>query len=124
MSVAGLDIKIAVAHGTANAAKLLDAIKAGEKTYHFIEIMGCPGGCVTGGGQPIVDARTRYFIDPKAARAAATYDEDEAKTIRKSHENPAIKKIYAEFLGEPCGHKSHELLHTHYVDRSAAKESK
>ncbi len=124
VSVAGLDIKIAVAHGTANAAKLLDAIKAGEKTYHFIEIMGCPGGCVTGGGQPIVDARTRYFIDPKAARAAATYDEDEAKTIRKSHENPAIKKIYAEFLGEPCGHKSHELLHTHYVDRSAAKESK
>ncbi len=124
VSVAGFDIKIAVAHGTANAAKLLDAIKAGEKTYHFIEIMGCPGGCVTGGGQPIVDARTRYFIDPKAARAAATYDEDEAKTIRKSHENPAIKKIYAEFLGEPCGHKSHELLHTHYVDRSAAKESK
>lgn len=124
VSVAGLDIKIAVAHGTANAAKLLDAIKAGEKTYHFIEIMGCPGGCVTGGGQPIVDARTRYFIDPKAARAAATYDEDEAKTIRKSHENPAIKKIYAEFLGKPCGHKSHELLHTHYVDRSAAKESK
>lgn len=119
VSVAGIDIKVAVAHGTANAAKLLDAIKAGEKTYHFIEIMGCPGGCVTGGGQPIVDARTRYFIDPKAARAAATYDEDEAMTIRKSHENPAIKKIYEEFLGEPCGHKSHELLHTHYVDRSA-----
>ena len=119
VSVAGMDVKVAVAHGTANAAKLLAAIKAGEKTYHFIEIMGCPGGCVTGGGQPIVDARTRYFIDPKAARAAATYDEDEAMTIRKSHENPAIKKIYEEFLGEPCGHKSHELLHTHYVDRSA-----
>lgn len=119
VSVAGIDIKVAVAHGTANAAKLLDAIKAGEKSYHFIEIMGCPGGCVTGGGQPIVDARTRYFIDPKAVRAAATYDEDEAMTIRKSHENPAIKKIYEEFLGEPCGHKSHELLHTHYVDRSA-----
>ena len=119
VSVAGMDVKVAVAHGTANAAKLLDAIKAGEKTYHFIEIMGCPGGCVTGGGQPIVDARTRYFIDPKAARAAATYDEDEAMTIRKSHENPAIKKIYEEFLVEPCGHKSHELLHTHYVDRSA-----
>ena len=119
VSVAGMDVKVAVAHGTANAAKLLDAIKAGEKTYHFIEIMGCPGGCVTGGGQPIVDARTRYFIDPKAARAAATYDEVEAMTIRKSHENPAIKKIYEEFLGEPCGHKSHELLHTHYVDRSA-----
>jgi len=117
VSVAGMDVKVAVAHGTANAAKLLDAIKAGERTYHFIEIMGCPGGCVTGGGQPIVDARTRYFIDPRAARAKATYDEDEAKTIRKSHQNPSITKIYAEFLGEPNSHKAHELLHTTYVDR-------
>ncbi len=121
VNVAGMDVNVAVVHGTANAGKLLDAIKAGEKTYHFIEIMGCPGGCVTGGGQPIVDARTRYFVDPKAARAAATYDEDEAMVIRKSHENPSIKKLYEEFLGEPCGHKSHELLHTHYVDRSAQK---
>ncbi|MBE5785672.1 MAG: ferredoxin [Clostridiales bacterium] len=121
VNVAGMDVNVAVVHGTANAGKLLDAIKAGEKTYHFIEVMGCPGGCVTGGGQPIVDARTRYFVDPKAARAAATYDEDEAKTIRKSHENPSIKKLYEEFLGEPCGHKSHELLHTHYVNRSAEK---
>ena len=118
VSVAGLDINVAIAHGTANAGKLLEAIKRGEKTYHFIEIMGCPGGCVTGGGQPQVDARTRYFVDPRAARAAATYSEDESKVIRKSHQNPAIKTIYAEFLGEPCGHKSHELLHTHYVDRS------
>ena len=118
VSVGGLDIKVAVAHGTGNAAKLLDAVRAGEKTYHFIEIMGCPGGCVTGGGQPIVDARTRYFVDPKAARAKATYAEDEGKTLRKSHLNPSIKKLYAEFLGEPCGHKSHELLHTQYVDRS------
>ena len=118
VSVGGLDIKVAVAHGTGNAAKLLDAIRAGEKTYHFIEIMGCPGGCVTGGGQPIVDARTRYFVDPKAARAKATYAEDEGKTIRKSHQNSSIKKLYDEFLGEPCGHKSHELLHTQYVDRS------
>ena len=118
MSVAGMDINVAIAHGTANAGKLLEAIKRGEKTYHFIEIMGCPGGCVTGGGQPQVDARTRYFVDPRAARAAATYSEDESKVIRKSHQNPAIKTIYAEFLGEPCGHKSHELLHTHYVDRS------
>ncbi len=119
VSVAGMDIKVAIAHGTGNAAKLLDAIRSGEKTYHFIEVMGCPGGCVTGGGQPIVNARTRYFVDPRVARAAATYDEDEAKVIRKSHQNPAIKKIYAEYLGEPGGHKSHELLHTHYVDRSA-----
>jgi len=119
VSVGGLDIKVAIAHGTGNAAKLLDAIKRGEKTYHFIEVMGCPGGCVTGGGQPIVDARTRYFVDPRAARAAATYDEDEAKVIRKSHQNPSIKKIYDEFLGEPGSHKAHELLHTHYTDRSA-----
>ena len=118
VSVAGMDINVAIAHGTANAGKLLEAIKRGEKTYHFIEIMGCPGGCVTGGGQPQVDARTRYFVDPRAARAAATYSEDESKVIRKSHQNPAIKTIYAEFLGEPCGHKSHELLHTPCVDRS------
>ena len=119
VSVAGMDIKVAICHGTANAAKLLDAIKAGEKTYHFIEIMGCPGGCVTGGGQPIVNAQTREFCDPKVLRAKAAYDEDESKVIRKSHQNPSIKKIYEEFLGEPCGHKSHELLHTHYTDRSA-----
>ncbi|HWQ50905.1 MAG TPA: NADH-dependent [FeFe] hydrogenase, group A6 [Terriglobales bacterium] len=118
VNVAGMDIKVAICHGTANAAKLLDAIKAGEKSYHFIEIMGCPGGCVTGGGQPIVDAQTREFCDPRVLRAKATYDEDEAKVIRKSHQNPSIKKIYEEFLGEPCGHKSHELLHTHYTDRS------
>ena len=119
VSVAGMDIKVAICHGTANAAKLLDAIKAGEKTYHFIEIMGCPGGCVTGGGQPIVDSWTREHCDPKVLRAKAAYDEDESKVIRKSHQNPSITKIYEEFLGEPCGHKSHELLHTHYTDRSA-----
>lgn len=118
VSVNGTDIKVAIVHGTANAAKLLNAIRAGEKTYHFIEVMGCPGGCVTGGGQPIVDARTRYFIDPRAARAAATYSEDESMAIRKSHKNPAIQKLYAEFLGEPNSHIAHELLHTTYVDRS------
>lgn len=118
VNVNGADIKVAIVHGTANAAKLLNAIRAGEKTYHFIEVMGCPGGCVTGGGQPIVDARTRYFIDPRAARAAATYSEDESMAIRKSHKNPAVQKLYAEFLGEPNSHIAHELLHTTYVDRS------
>ena len=118
VSVNGTDINVAIVHGTANAAKLLNAIRAGEKTYHFIEVMGCPGGCVTGGGQPIVDARTRYFIDPRAARAAATYSEDESMAIRKSHKNPAVQKLYAEFLGEPNSHLAHELLHTTYVDRS------
>lgn len=118
VSVNGTDINVAIVHGTANAAKLLNAIRAGEKTYHFIEVMGCPGGCVTGGGQPIVDARTRYYVDPRAARAAATYSEDESMAIRKSHKNPAIQKLYAEFLGEPNSHLAHELLHTTYVDRS------
>lgn len=118
VNVNGTDIKVAIVHGTANAAKLLNAIRAGEKTYHFIEVMGCPGGCVTGGGQPIVDARTRYFIDPRAARAAATYSEDESMAIRKSHKNPAVQKLYAEFLSEPNSHIAHELLHTTYVDRS------
>lgn len=118
VNVNGADIKVAIVHGTANAAKLLNAIRAGEKTYHFIEVMGCPGGCVTGGGQPIVDARTRYYVDPRAARAAATYSEDESMAIRKSHKNPAVQKLYAEFLGEPNSHIAHELLHTTYVDRS------
>lgn len=118
VSVNGTDIKVAIVHGTANAAKLLNAIRVGEKTYHFIEVMGCPGGCVTGGGQPIVDARTRYYVDPRAARAAATYSEDESMAIRKSHKNPAVQKLYAEFLGEPNSHIAHELLHTTYVDRS------
>ena len=118
VNVNGTDINVAIVHGTANAAKLLNAIRAGEKTYHFIEVMGCPGGCVTGGGQPIVDARTRYYVDPRSARAAATYSEDESMAIRKSHKNPAVQKLYAEFLGEPNSHIAHELLHTTYVDRS------
>ncbi|MGI6192120.1 MAG: NADH-dependent [FeFe] hydrogenase, group A6 [Christensenellales bacterium] len=112
------EIRVAIAHGTANAAKLLDAIKAGEKSYHFIEVMGCPGGCVTGGGQPIVAAQMRYFVDPKAARARATYEVDRDMPIRKSHKNPSIIKLYEEFLGKPNSHKSHELLHTTYVERS------
>ncbi|NLY43206.1 MAG: 2Fe-2S iron-sulfur cluster binding domain-containing protein [Clostridiaceae bacterium] len=114
----GRTIRAAVAHGLGNARKLLDRIKAGEAQYDFIEIMGCPGGCVTGGGQPIQPAKVRMDIDLKVARAKAIYDEDKSLPIRKSHENPFIKKLYEEFLGEPCGHKSHELLHTHYTKRT------
>ena len=110
-------IKIAVVHGTGNARKLLEMIKAGEKEYHFIEVMGCPGGCVTGGGQPHLSAKDRMTKNVMAERAKGLYNEDTAKTIRKSHENPMIKKIYEEFLGKPNGHKSHELLHTHYINR-------
>ncbi|MBR2718688.1 MAG: [Clostridia bacterium] len=117
VKVGDVTLNVAVAHGTANAAKLLDAIKAGEKTYHFIEVMGCPGGCVTGGGQPIVSAAKRMECDPKALRAAALYREDAGKALRKSHENPSIKKLYDEYLGQPNSHKAHELLHTTYTAR-------
>ena len=117
VQVAGMDIKVAIAHGTANAGRLLNSIRKGERTYHFIEIMGCPGGCVTGGGQPIVNARTRYQIDPREARAKATYECDRAMPIRKSHQNPSIHKLYGEFLEKPGSHKAHALLHTTYVER-------
>ncbi len=114
----GTKINVAVAHGTGNAAKLLDSIKSGEKNYTFIEVMGCPGGCVTGGGTPIVEPTELCYVDLKAERAKALYAEDAGKEKRKSHENSEIKKLYEEYLGEPCGHKSHELLHTHYTARS------
>lgn len=111
----GKKVNVAVAHGTANAKKVLEAVKSGDKTYHFIEVMCCPGGCVTGGGQPIVSSKDLQYIDLKAVRAKALYDEDAGKPIRKSHENPEITAIYKDFLGEPGGHKAHELLHTTYM---------
>ncbi len=107
------DVRVAVAHGLGNARKLLDRIKSGEAQYHFIEVMACPGGCVGGGGQPIPVSNEKRKL-----RAAALYGEDKALKHRKSHENPAIAKIYEEYLGEPLGHKSHELLHTKYTARS------
>ncbi|MBR5157338.1 MAG: [Clostridia bacterium] len=117
VTIGDLDVKVAVAHGLGNARALLEKVRSGEADYHFIEIMACPGGCVTGGGQPIQSAKVKAEIDLKAARAKAIYDEDRSLPIRKSHENPFIKMLYDEFLGEPCGHKSHKLLHTHYVKR-------
>ncbi|NCA92770.1 ferredoxin, partial [bacterium] len=117
----GKKVLVAVAHGTGNASKLLESIKSGEKKYDFIEIMGCPGGCVTGGGQPIISATDLSYINPKELRAKALYTEDEAKNFRKSHQNESVKKLYAEYLGEPNGHKSHELLHTHYIPRPKYK---
>lgn len=116
--LAGTKVKVAVTSGLANAKKLLDSVKNGEAEYHFIEVMACPGGCVNGGGQPHQPADVRNFTDLRAERAKALYDEDAAMTLRKSHENPVIQELYAEFLGEPGGHKSHELLHTTYVKRS------
>ncbi|MBR3844274.1 MAG: [Clostridia bacterium] len=113
----GRTVRVAVAHSTGNAKKLLDAVKAGEKQYDFIEIMGCPGGCVTGGGQPIVSAKDLMYLNVKELRAKALYDEDAGKALRKSHENPSVKKIYDEYFEKPGSHKSHELLHTTYVAR-------
>lgn len=117
-TLGGKELKVAIASSTGAAKKLIKRIQAGEASYAFVEVMACPGGCVNGGGQPIVNAETRMDVDPRVVRAAGLYAEDEAKTIRKSHENPDIKKLYAEYLGEPNGHRAHELLHTHYVDRS------
>jgi len=109
----GLDINIGIAHGLGNARKLLDEVKAGKSKYHAIEVMACPGGCIGGGGQPLHHGDASIL----KARTKAIYKEDEGKTIRKSHENPYILKLYDEFLGEPLSEKAHELLHTHYFDK-------
>jgi len=112
-------VKVAVAHGLGNAHNLLEKVKSGQTEYHFIEIMACPGGCVGGGGQPLVSGPQRMKLkeDYRALRAKAIYEEDAGMPIRKSHENPAIKTLYEEYLGKPLGEKSHHLLHTHYQAR-------
>ena len=115
--VGGLKLNVCVASGLSNCDAVLKAVKSGEKHYDFIEFMACPGGCVNGGGQPTQPASVRNFVDLKSLRAKALYSEDEAKVIRKSHENPLMKKIYAEYLGEPGGEKAHHILHTSYVKR-------
>ena len=117
LNVGGMDVKVAVASGMSAAHVLLNRVKNGEQ-FHFIEIMGCPGGCVNGGGQPHQPASVRSFTDLKAIRAAALYNDDSSKAIRKSHDNPMIKKLYAEYLEKPGSHKAHKILHTSYVDRS------
>lgn len=116
-NVAGLEVKVAVASGLANAKELLNRVKSGEANYHFIEIMGCPGGCVNGGGQPQQPGYIRNTVDIRGLRAKVLYDSDKANAIRKSHENPAIKELYAEYLGQPGSEKAHHLLHTTYVKR-------
>jgi NADP-reducing hydrogenase subunit HndD len=113
----GTKINVAVAHTTSAASKLLDQVASGEKNYTFIEVMACPGGCVNGGGQPLVSPAEREKRDPRVLRAKALYTEDVAKTVRKSHENPSIKKLYAEYLEKPNSHIAHTLLHTHYTAR-------
>ena len=123
IDIGGQTVNVAVAHGMKNAKVLMDEIRAGKSKYTFIEIMGCPGGCVAGGGQPYVkpcflpnediDILDTY----KQKRADALYTEDERQAVRQSHNNTQIQKLYADYLGEPCGHRAHELLHTTYAAR-------
>ena len=117
LELGGLKLSIAVAHGTANAQKVLDSVRSGEKHYDFIEVMCCPGGCVTGGGQPIVKASVRDTVNVSALRAQALYNEDAGKARRKSQDNEEVKTLYKEYLGEIGGHKAHEILHTTYTPR-------
>ena len=113
----GTVVKVAVTSGLQNAFELLNMIKNGEKEYHFVEIMACPGGCVNGGGQPIQSSYTRTVVDLRAERAKALYSADDAMQLRRSHDNPVIKELYDSFLEKPGSHKAHDILHTKYVKR-------
>ncbi len=120
VNINGVDVKVAVAHGTGNAAKLLDSIKSGKADYHFIEVMACPGGCINGGGQPILIDKEKTE-EVKKLRAQGLYKIDrEYRKYRKSHENPQVKKLYEEYLEEPNSHIAHRLLHTRYIERDRA----
>lgn len=116
VKIGDLEVKAAVAHGTGNAGKLLDSIRNGEADYHFIEIMACPGGCINGGGQPIIIDKEKT-AEVCRQRAQGLYSIDREMPLRKSHKNPEVKALYDEYLGEANGHKAHHLLHTHYVKR-------
>ena len=122
LNVAGLDVKVAVVSGMEAANDLLLKVKNGEADYTFIEVMGCPGGCVNGGGQPHQPGQVRNFVDLRAERAKALYSEDAGMTLRKSHENPVVKELYDTYLGEPGSEKAHHLLHTQYVARGIYKK--
>lgn len=117
-----LTLKGAVVNGTGNARKLLEKVRSGEANYHFIEIMGCPGGCIMGGGQPIIDSNTRATTDVFSLRSSALYSEDKNQEIRLSHKNPSIIKLYEEYLGEPNSQKAHHLLHTKYEKKELHKK--
>lgn len=116
-TLGGKTVSVAIASGLANARKIIESIKSGEKNYTFVEIMACPGGCVNGGGQPYVHDEVRNSIDLKTLRAQALYDYDSDSAVRCSHDNATVTNLYNEFFGEPNSHKAHELLHTSYVAR-------
>ena len=111
----GKTVRVCAVSGLANAKKVLDGVKSGEMQYDFIEIMACPGGCINGGGQPIQHADVRNWTDIRSLRAKALYTQDAGMTYRRSHENPVLQQVYKEYLGEPGGHRAHELLHTTYI---------
>ncbi len=122
VKIAEKDIKVVAASGLANAKRILEEIKSGVADYQFVEIMACPGGCVMGGGQPIKNSKLRSEIDVRKLRAEALYSIDEKSTIRKSHENPVVKKIYDEYLEKPGSYRAEKLLHTTYHKREKYKE--
>ncbi|MCI5788125.1 MAG: NADH-dependent [FeFe] hydrogenase, group A6 [Acholeplasmatales bacterium] len=130
LNIAGSEIKVAVASGMRNAKVLMDEIRSGKSPYTFIEIMGCPGGCVNGGGQPYVKPcflpnEDNNILDTyKEKRAQALYSEDERQKVRQSHNNKQVQKLYSDFLGKPNSHKAHELLHTTYVSRERFPKNK
>ena len=117
VQINGSPVKVAVASGAAAAKVVMDRIKSGTSDWTFVEIMGCPGGCVNGGGQPIQPQSVRDTVDLKAIRAKALYDMDAASTLRKSHESPVIKTLYSEWFGSFGSEKAHHALHTSYVPR-------
>lgn len=117
VTINGQPVKVAVAHSIDNAKTILEEIKSGKADYSFVEIMTCPGGCVNGGGQPIQPACVRNFTELPVERAKAIYSRDRKAKLRKSHENPIMKKLYGEYFGEPNSHKAHEILHTKYTSR-------
>ena len=116
--VGGLTVKVAVASGLANAKELMKKVRSGEADYQFIEIMACPGGCVNGGGQPVVPGSVRNFEDVRGKRAAVLYNIDKNMPLRKSHDNPVLKEVYAEYFEKPGSHKAHKAFHTTYVKRN------
>lgn len=130
LNIAGSEIKVAVASGMRNAKVLMDEIRSGKSPYTFIEIMGCPGGCINGGGQPYVKPcflpnEDNNILDTyKEKRAQALYSEDERQKVRQSHNNKQVQKLYSDFLGKPNSHKAHELLHTTYVSRERFPKNK